>query len=332
MSSTTEVTKILSILKFENQAFDSMVKKLLIGFTSILLAQASLAQYNWELGMNIGAGNYLGEFGGGSGKAQGFVADINLDQTGYAFGVFTRNRVSKGISLCLGIDIVQLHGADSLSTNPARAGRNLSFKNVVKELTLKTEFNVYTLYDVGRMGRSQVDFHAYFFTGFTVFMHNPQAEYKGVTYDLQPMKLEGQTEPYSLTGIAIPTGFGLTYTFNNSHRLGAEIGWRITFTDYLDDASAVYAHPSDLKDDVAIALSNRRPELGDKEGIPAGINYGIIPSSGESNIRGNPKNNDHYLVANFTYSFVIKGHASNFRKNYRRRLYGSRRRRTKMKL
>jgi len=323
----------MTILKISNQTQYLMNKHLLLWFSCLIFGLSANAQYNLELGVNLGAANYLGEFGGSSGARQDFIADVNMAQSGYAYGFFVRERASNTFSFCLSFDVIQLHGADSLSTNPARVGRNLSFENIVKEFTFKTEINLYTLYDIGPVRAKQIDFHMYGFTGFTVFLHNPTAKYMGNVYDLQPLKLEGQSSAYSLIEPAIPLGIGLTYTFNRAHRFGAEIGWRITFTDYLDDASKVYADPTVFgSDEIAIALSNRYPELSSTDGLPGSVNYGINPSNGEAMQRGSPAHNDHYLVANFTYSYVLQGAASNFRNKYRRRMYGSKRRRTKMKL
>src|SRR5687768_18195436 len=46
-----------------------------------------------------------------------------------------------------------------------------------------------------------------------------------------------------------------------AHRIGLEINWRYTNTDYLDDVSTVYKNPAELPSTTSAALSNRNPEL-----------------------------------------------------------------------
>ena len=74
---------------------------------------------------------------------------------------------------------------------------------------------------------------------------------------LQPLGTEGQQvsgkfpdrhypKPYKRTQLSIPMGAGINYKVNRQINLGYEIGWRKTFTDYLDDVSGRYANPADL--------------------------------------------------------------------------------------
>ena len=314
------------------------MRSLIVSLFAILISFSSYSQYGWDYGVKGGVANYLGEFGGGAAARQDFVMDLNMAQTGYAVGAFIRWRTPiDKISIAASFVALKIHGADSLSSNPGRVGRNLSFQNNIYEITVRPELNFYTVHDVGGTGRYQLDFRAYFFTGLTVFFHNPQAEYtlNGETrpYDLQPMNLERLKTPYSLTQVAIPLGVGFYYTYKKKHRFGWEFAWRITFTDYLDDASTEYADPTtDFTDPVAIGLSNRRDELGDKEGVPDPMYYGINPRFGNTNKRGDPTHNDHYLVTTFNYSYVLRGKNSFFRQRYNH-VYGGkkRRRRTRAK-
>jgi hypothetical protein len=90
-------------------------------------------------------------------------------------------------------------------------------------------------------------------TGDPVFLKD-DASGKDLWFPLQPIGTEGQTassidpqfpnrpapKQYSLWQVAIPMGVHLDFIINKSWVIGAEIGFRMTFTDYLDDVSGYY--------------------------------------------------------------------------------------------
>jgi hypothetical protein len=103
------------------------------------------------------------------------------------------------------------------------------------------EINFFNVYNVGH--KNQIS--PYLFGGAAFFSFNPQAEYKDVLYDLQPIGTEGQgrdgmEKKYSLTGFAIPFGIGFKANIGRYVCVGAEWGLRYTFTKYLDDVGGLY--------------------------------------------------------------------------------------------
>lgn len=58
---------------------------------------------------------------------------------------------------------------------------------------------------------------------------------------LRPLQTEGKA--YSPIGVAIPFGLGFRYKLAKNWDLAFEVGWRYTFTDYLDDVSSTYGDP-----------------------------------------------------------------------------------------
>ena len=46
------------------------------------------AQYNFEIGLNIGGTGYLGEIGGTSTEGKGFLGDLILKETNLTAGIF----------------------------------------------------------------------------------------------------------------------------------------------------------------------------------------------------------------------------------------------------
>lgn len=284
-----------------------------------LSTQTAKAQYAWDVGVNIGAANYLGEIGGGPGLARDWIFDLKLDQSRWNPGIFVRYRADYNLGLKLSLNYARLQGADSLTENPNRFARNLHFRNDIFEFAAIGEYYFFNQPDVGRTGRYLLDFKAYFYGGLALFYNNPKAQLDGEWYALQPLKTEGQTDPYSRIQPSIPIGFGLFYTFSRNHRFGWEIGWRYTFTDYIDDVSGYYPDPADLASDEARRLSNRSDEVADNPLAADLVQFFTI-----GGVRGNPEANDSYLMTSINYSYVIRGHSSSFgnRKNY---LYGRKR-------
>ena len=119
--------------------------------------------------------------------------------------------------------------------------RGLSFSSPITEISVQLEINFFNIYTQSH--KNQIT--PYLFGGGAVFSFNPQAKYKDVTYDLQPIGTEGQgregvKKKYPLTGLAIPFGIGFKANVGKYVCVGAEWGLRFTFTDYLDDTGGTY--------------------------------------------------------------------------------------------
>ncbi len=290
------------------------MRKFIAILTLLLSTSALQSQYAWDVGVRLGMSNYLGEIGGGPGEARDWIYDMQVNQTRWNPGVFARYRLHYNFAIQGTFNYIRLQAADSLIENPLRFTRNLSFRNDIYELAFTGEYYFVNTPDVGRTGRYLIDFKAFIFAGIAAFYNNPKARLDGQWYALQPLQTEGQS--YGRIQPAIPVGMGLFYTFSRVHRFGFSMSWRYTFTDYLDDVSSAYPDPANLGSDEARALSNRSAEL---EADPVAQEW--LPYFKEGAIRGNPETNDSYLLAAFTYSYVIRGNSKSFgkRRNY---LYG----------
>lgn len=153
--------------------------------------------------------------------------------------------------------------------------RNLSFRTNIFEVSSMIEFN-FLKYDK----ESKKDwFTPYIATGLAVFFFNPQAQYKGTWYYLQPLGTEGQNDPsysgvkkYRLYSFAIPFVGGFKFSFARFWNIAIEGGLRQTFTKYLDDVSGKYPSYPSLpggSGGLAAALSDRSAENGgEKVGRP----------------------------------------------------------------
>src|ERR1041384_2757337 len=103
------------------------MRKLLLFAVIILVPVLGKAHYYWDFGGGAGAANILGDMWGKELTRRDFVADLKFQETRQAFNGFARYKVAQSFSIKAGINYQCLRGADSLSTNPARHYRNLSF-------------------------------------------------------------------------------------------------------------------------------------------------------------------------------------------------------------
>lgn len=265
-------------------------------------------RYAFDYGFGLGMSNYLGEMGGMEKTRRDFIMDMKLNQTRWAMGGFARYRFNSFLAVHGGLTYGRIQGSDALSTNRGRRGRNLSFRNDMVELTARADVYLYNVNDVGGTGSFRLDFKSYAFAGIGVAMHSPKTLYNGSWVSLRPLMTEGVK--YGKVIPVVPIGLGFYFTQKKKYRFGCEMGWRMTFTDYLDDVSNVYIDPSELGSQEAIDLANRRPELGDDPSVPREANY--EPGSK----RGDPTHNDTYFYMMFTYSYVLKGRNTFYTQNY----------------
>jgi opacity protein-like surface antigen len=255
-----------------------------IAFTAALalLLMTANAQRT-EVGIFAGGANYMGDL----------TPSISLNETHFAAGVFIRQPVATSWNLRGGINTGMISGSDQNQSDQALVARNLSFRSRIIEAELRAE---YLLAPTKRLT-------PVLFAGLAGFHHNPQAFYSGEWIDLQPLGTEGQgtsanaRAPYSKLQLAINAGGGLQYALTRNWNLGLELGFRKTFTDYLDDVSTVYVDEAILAAEngaLAVALNDRSGELGEDQF-----------SAGDA--RGNPDMKDWYLLGGATLSYAFGG-------------------------
>jgi hypothetical protein len=294
---------------------------------ALICISSASAQYAWDFGLHLGGANYLGEMGGKEQTRRDFVWDMKLGQTRWAVGGFARRRLNRQISINAGLMHMRIQGADALSTNPARVGRNLNFRNDMFEFYVRPEFTIYQDNDLGGRGKYRTDFRLFGYVGVALLYHNPTGqlvnennERTGDWYDLRPLTTE--MVDYSNFVLSIPVGMGFHFTKQRRHRFGWDFGWRTTFTDYLDDVSTVYVDPSRLPSDLSRQLYTQHAAAYALDPtLPAPQNYGFVPetpgpSKKEDNKRGDPTHNDSYLTMTFTYSYVLRGQSNFYRQRY----------------
>lgn len=199
---------------------------------------------------------------GGSLNAMNYVGDLDPGQSFLSPNMrFTRHnlsgtiswRMQPRISVRSNIFWGRIQGEDRKGSKPSgsdkfRWNRNLSFRNDILELKADAIFD---LFENRGTFKKRPDYTPYAFIGFAIFFHNPKAKFNGKWVALKPLSTEGQgletgpngkkpPKPYSLIQPAIPFGVGFRYKLANQLDLAFEIGWRATFTDYIDDVGGFY--------------------------------------------------------------------------------------------
>ncbi len=279
---------------------------------SLLNSQKAVAQYDKDYGFTVGAVSYLGDIGGKEDEARPWLLDLKLESTRWNLGVYGRKRLSGDLYGRFDLGYVRLEGADSLSQNPARVGRNLSFRNDIFGASIRGEYVFYSDFDVGNSGSYETNLSLYAGAGVGVFYHNPKAKYQGKWHALQPLQLEGQE--YKKIQASMPISLGLHYTIRKEYRVGFEVGYVFTFTDYLDDVSGSYIDTLGMSD-IQKALISRPVEDDINGSLPLQQNY-EYPSP-----RGDHTDDDGYFFATVTIGKVIKGKYKNKKFNPHKRRY-----------
>lgn len=243
---------------------------------TLILNCSIFAQHN-DIGIFLGGSYYLGDL---NPSKQFFLSKP-------ALGIAYRHSFNPRISLRINLLDGEIRGADSKTK--INEIRNLSFRTNIAELSTQLEINFLPFLT----GKKEHPFTPYVFGGISLFKFNPQAEYNGTWYDLQPLKTEGETKPYNLISLGIP--FGMGFKMNISKRIAVDFEWglRKTFTDYLDDISKIYVDPSKLNSSNSINLADRSPEVG-------------APRNVINSQRGNSQNDDWYSFFGIMLIYKIK--------------------------
>jgi len=232
-----------------------------------------------EVGTTIGFSNYVGDL----------APNMVLGETHPAVGFFGRYNISSTFAITAGMNITRLSGSDkNFDFNQAR---NLSFRSNITEYSSTVEFN-YSKYALGVLDKK---FTSYLFLGIAMFQYNPQALYNNSWIDLRPLQTEGKK--YGTFSMAIPFGIGVKWRFSRSFALESSIGFRKTYTDYIDDVSNSYAdvvQQQQTKGRTAAILTDRSAELHNGE-------FQNKPGYR----RGNPDFNHWYIIGGVTLSYRI---------------------------
>ena len=254
---------------------------------SLVLIPGIIQAQRWHINLTGGLSNYSGDL---QDKTYTF------DQSNFAFGAGAQYDITRNFSAISNIMFMKIRASDQFNA-PDLVFRNLSFQSNVLEWNLLGE---YTFLDI-----TQKKFSPFVFAGIAVFHYDPYAyDTLGRQLYLHPLSTEGEgllqypdQKPYNLTQFAIPFGAGIKFRVSENIVLAYEVGFRKTFTDYLDDVSNRYVDQTILqnaKGSDAVEMAYRGNEL--KGGAP-------YPPDGTK--RGSPQYKDMYYYTGIRVSIAI---------------------------
>ncbi len=270
-----------------------------------------------EMTVQAGATSFLGELGGRDQVGSDFLWDLELTETQPAGSIGYRYYIGKHHALNLAGSLGWVSGDDALTQEKFRNNRNLHFRSIIVEAALKYELHfsfkkLGNLYGIGKRSARHKNRYRdmYLFLGVSGFYFNPKAQYQGEWVELQPLGTEGQglagqPDKYDLYQPAIPMGLGMRFGLGRKYRIGLEIGYRKTFTDYIDDVSTDYYDNDELRQkrgNKAAYLAD--PSKGDIETYTTSNGYTYDPTA-EGMQRGDPSDKDTYIFTTITFSWKI---------------------------
>lgn len=283
-----------------------------------------------SIGINFSGLTYIGDLSPSSN-------DINkhLSTSRLGLGFELSKRLNTRFTLVGNFGWGRLYGDDNEASDVNTEGitthfsRNLHFRSDIFEASFTTRMDIFP--ELGHYSVRKL-IRPYVFAGLAAFYHNPQAKsptkFGDIWIPLKPLGTEGQNfglgDSYSKVQFAIPYGVGLNIKLTERLDLGLQVGYRKTFTDYLDDVSGAYV---DLglfgENELAKTLSDRSLEPfsvvtgASRDAInnitPTqyigvdGNSYqtisGFQPNS--TQFRGNPDSKDSYFVTGIHLRFIL---------------------------
>jgi hypothetical protein len=137
---------------------------------------------------------------------------------------------------------------------------------------------------------------------------------------LDPTDVNYGIKPYKVLQIAVPFGAGVRLRLTEVIDLWGDIGFRYTFTDYIDDVSQNYVGLEKLKSPLAQAMAYRTNEVKGYPLNPYTTPSGIIVEGGyghehPESLRGSKKDRDIYMVTSIRLTYILGAtfHKAKFR-------------------
>jgi hypothetical protein len=260
----------------------------------------------------LGFTQFMGDAGGADAIGTNFLADFDFDALRPNFLIGARYRINHFVAIRLNVQYGILKGHDQYTSYPGREFRNLGFRSPLLEWGGLVEFYFIPDAPEGHKHRHKRQkkgkvFTGYIATGIAGCYFNPLGDYiDGTTYELQLLHTEGQgilpTRPeYALTSFVIPVNLGFRYRVNSAISIDAELCYRKSFSDYMDDISQTYIDPSLLSDPVAQYFANPVPGT---------------PGTEAGQQRGDPTDPDGYMFLMFNVSWKFSTNTRSVPKYY----------------
>lgn len=249
-------------------------------FSIVFLTGIQFSGYaqQWEIGKTIGSTSFIGDLN----------PDNALKIGGVHSGVYIKRDFDGYFGLALEYNFGNFKADDSKNSNEIYKQRNLNVNTNLNEVNLNLQFNFFEF----MQGIGKNKFTPLIYSGVGIVFFQPTTNYNGKRYNLSELNTEGRNVPYRANTMVIPYGVGARLALNEKIQFNAKVGFRETFTDYLDDVSGLYPDKFKL-DDISRALSDRS---GEKTNNYIG-NYRTQ--------RGDLRKRDRYMFVGLGISFTF---------------------------
>ncbi len=243
-----------------------------------------------EFGIGVGLNHYFGDLD----------PTVALNHPKFTAGVYFLKQFNNYMGIKVAGNYAFLAYADKYSSNDAQLTRNLSFNTDIYEFSVSGVFNFFKYIP----GTQDHNFTPYVSLGLGVFSYDPYTYLKGQKYYLRALGTEGQgvipgKKTYGSMAMCFPLAVGVKYSISPKVNLFAELGYRFTTTDYIDDVSTTYAGSA-----VFVPLPTGGPspayQLQDRSGEVVSVPIGIAGRQ-----RGNSTQTDAYVLFHVGLSFNI---------------------------
>lgn len=226
-------------------------------------------QRNWaiskrEVSFGAGVNQFLGDLGGLD-KA---IPTHPAPSTGWNSEFRYRFRFHPYYATASTLQFGMLRGNDAHHSDTYQRSRNLNFRSFFIQFSQRFDIILFARERSGARyaipGRRK-NYQCYVFAGIGLMYFNPQASYNNSWINLHPLNTEGQGLPggaaaYSQYSATIPVGIGFRKRLAKMWKIGFELTYVSTFSDYIDDAGGNYYDPTQLAmayGDLSAQLSNR---------------------------------------------------------------------------
>lgn len=192
----------------------------------------------YEIGGGFGMTQVFGDIGGTAQQNNWFgLKDIQFDETSLAFDLLVRYKIDPVYSIKANAILGFGHGDDADSKNPDRNG---SYKTKLFEFSIQGEYYFLgeekryrsaAMFDRRGMLNNYSTFSAYGFIGL------------GMVYSIANAKIDTELPreydkfKKNNMGAVAPLGLGLKFIIDDRWLVNAELGYRISFTDYIEGYS-----------------------------------------------------------------------------------------------
>lgn len=277
----------MNILILLRRPLVGLIPKIVPGCTLALLCSSFVNAQTLFGGFMVGGANYQGELQDKYFTLKGISSAVGVGAL-YAMN----DRFSFSGEFLRGT----LTGSDQAKDSKNRA-RNLHFVTRIYELSAAVRINLFNHPDV--------PFIPYVVGGGSVFHIDPYTlgDQGGRVY-LFPLSTEGQgLKEYpdrplpNRINVALFGGGGIEFRVTKKLRLDLEVGFRKSFTDYIDDVSTTYPDP-----DLLYAANGPRAVQYSFRGDEVAGGDPVFPTGAQ---RGNPGTDDWYHVVSIRFRYPI---------------------------